>query len=111
SENGGVMPGVSPSLYRDSQVHRLAPFFRAMRAALQEIAPEGVDDPRVVVLTPGPLNETYFEHAYLSTYLGHTLVEGADLTVRDRRVYFRALAGLEPVHVSLRGITGEHCHA
>src|SRR5206468_1498063 len=59
-ENRQVMSRVFPSLYRDSQVHRLAPFFRAMRAALQAVAPEDVDDPRVVVLTPGPLNETYF---------------------------------------------------
>ena len=42
------------------------------------------DHPRAVLLTPGPYNETYFEHSYLARYLGFTLAEGADLTVRDR---------------------------
>ena len=58
---------VFPSLYRDSQVHRLAPFFRSLRVALQEAAPPGIDDPRIVVLTPGPWNETAFEHAFLAS--------------------------------------------
>ena len=52
------------------------------------------DNPRVVLLTPGPHNETYFEHAYLARYLGFTLVEGGDLTVRDSRVFLKTLDGL-----------------
>ncbi len=47
--------------------------------------------PRIVLLTPGPFNETYFEHAYLARYLGFTLVEGADLTVRDRKVFLKTV--------------------
>src|SRR6202021_736103 len=86
-ENRTVISRVLPSLYRDSQVHRLAPFFRALRAALQELAPAGVTAPRIVVLTPGPWNETAFEHAVLASSLGYPLVEGRDLTVRGDRIW------------------------
>ena len=84
-ENRTVISRVFPSLYRDSQVHRLAPFFRSLRVALQEVAPAGVDDPRIVVLTPGPWNETAFEHAVLASTLGLPARRGAATsTVRGR---------------------------
>ena len=105
-ENRTVISRVFPSLYRDSGVHRLAPFFRVLRASLAAAAPTGVDDPRVVILTPGPLNEAYFEHAHLSTVLGYPLVQGRDLTVRDGRVWLRSLSRLEPVDVILRRVDG-----
>ena len=63
-ENRVVISRVFPSLYRDAQVHRLAPFFRALRASLVAVAPPAATDPRVVVLTPGSLSETAFEHAF-----------------------------------------------
>ncbi len=58
-------------------------FFQAYREALRNLVPHHHDNPRIVLLTPGPYNETYFEHAFLARYLGYTLVEGGDLTVRD----------------------------
>ena len=64
-------------------------------------------EPRIVLLTPGPYNETYFEHAYLARYLGLTLVEGSDLTVRDQRLYLKTLQGLEPVHGILKRLDDE----
>ncbi len=60
-------------------------------------------------MTPGPYNETYFEHAFLARYLGYTLVEGGDLTVRDGRVYLKLLGGLQPVDVILRRIDDDYC--
>ena len=63
----------------------------------------------MVLLTPGPYNETYFEHSYLARYLGFTLVEGADLTVRDRRVYLKTVEGLQPVDVILRRVDDSFC--
>ena len=108
-ENRTVISRVLPSLYRDSQVHRLAPFFRSLRVALQEVAPSGVDDPRIVVLTPGPFNETAFEHAVLASSLGYPLVEGRDLTVRGDRVWMRSVGQLEPVDVILRRVDGWFC--
>ena len=69
----------------------------------------GVRQPRLVLLTPGPYNETYFEHAYLARQLGVTLVEGGDLTVRDRRVFLKTLSALEPVNVILRRLDDDFC--
>jgi uncharacterized circularly permuted ATP-grasp superfamily protein/uncharacterized alpha-E superfamily protein len=108
-ENRVVVSRVLPSLYRDSQVHRLAPFFRTLRASLQGVAPPGADDPRIVLLSPGPGSETAFEHAYLASYLGYPLVEGTDLTVRDGRVWMRSLRRLERVDVILRRTDAWFC--
>jgi len=65
--------------------------------------------PHIVLLTPGRYNETYFEHAYLSRYLGFTLVEGADLTVRDDAVFLKTVGGLRPVHAILRRMDDDFC--
>ena len=108
-ENRVVVSRVFPSLYRDSQVHRLAPFFRTLRASLQGVAPPDADDPRIVLLSPGPWSETAFEHAYLASHLGYPLVEGADLTVRDGRVWMRSLRRLERVDVILRRTDAWFC--
>ncbi len=108
-ENRLVISRVIPTLYRDAQVHRLAPFFRALRAALQEVAPPQAEDPRIVVLTPGPLNETAFEHAALAATLGYPLVQGRDLSVRGDRVWMRSVGQFEPVDVILRRVDGSYC--
>ena len=110
-ENRVIMSRTLPSLFRDSHVHRLALFFQALRASLAGLAPDAKEDPRIVVWTPGPRNETYFEHAYLASYLGYTLVEGADLTVRRGKVWLRSLRGLEPVDVILRRVDDHYCDA
>ena len=86
-----------PDAFAALQVQRLAGTYQAWMRALEQLCPAG-DKPRIVLLTPGPYNETYFEHAYLARYLGIPLVEGSDLTVRDQRVYLKTLQGLEPVH-------------
>jgi uncharacterized circularly permuted ATP-grasp superfamily protein/uncharacterized alpha-E superfamily protein len=106
-ENRTIVADMLPELFRNSNVLRLAPFFRAQRDALVSMAES--DNPRIVLLTPGPHNETYFEHSYLAKYLGLTLVEGADMTVRDRRVYLKTVAGLEPVDVILRRVDDGFC--
>lgn len=103
-ENRTIISEVFPDQFRNSRILRLAPFFRGMREALMGLSVSPT--PRVVLLSPGPFNETYFEHAYLARYLGFTLVEGADLTVRDRRVYLKTVEGLQPVDVILRRVDG-----
>ncbi len=111
-ENRVVMSRVMPSLFRESHVHRLALFFQNLRASLAELAPNrDRDEPRVVLLTPGPLNETYFEHSFLASYLGYTLVEGGDLTVRNGRVWLRSMRRLEPVDIILRRLDDDYCDA
>ena len=106
-ENRIIVSDLLPELFRESSVLRLAPFFRAQRDALASLSPR--ENPRIVLLTPGPHNETYFEHSYLAKYLGFTLVEGADLTVRDRRVFLKTVGGLEQVDVILRRVDDGFC--
>jgi len=109
-ENRIVLSRCLPEAFRDCRVHRLGSFFRMHRDALMSVAPEQCRaHPRVVLLTPGPFNETYFEHAYLARYLGITLVEGADLTVRDSRVFIKTLGGLRQVDVIFRRLDDGYC--
>ncbi len=98
-----------PEAFRDCQVHRLAGFYREVQKTLAQLAPLNPENPRIVMLTPGPYNETYFEQAYLARYLGYQLVEGQDLTVRDDCVFLKTLAGLEAVDVILRRVDDEFC--
>ncbi|VTU30876.1 hypothetical protein H4CHR_02693 [Variovorax sp. PBS-H4] len=86
-----------PQAFEALNVQRLAATYNAMMEGLQSMCPAG-QPPHIALLTPGPYNETYFEHAYIARYLGITLVEGNDLTVRDQRLYLKTLQGLRPVH-------------
>ena len=108
-ENRLVTARVLADVFRNAGIQRLAPFFKAYREALTALAPGRKDNPRVVVLTPGPFNETYFEHAFLARYLGFTLVEGGDLTVRENRVFLKTLGGLLPVDVIVRRQDDTYC--
>ena len=108
-ENRTVLAETFPDLFREFRVQRLASFFRSFRDNLLNLSPSRRDNPRVVLLTPGPFNETYFEHSYLARYLGFALVQGADLTVRDSRVFLQTLDGLKPVDVILRRVDDSFC--
>jgi uncharacterized circularly permuted ATP-grasp superfamily protein/uncharacterized alpha-E superfamily protein len=96
-ENRLIVSGLFPQPFHSLRVQRLAASYRALLQSMQDMSPAGRNS-RIVLLTPGPLNETYFEHAYLARYLGLTLVEGSDLSARDNRLYLKTLQGLEPVH-------------
>ena len=87
-------------IYGEMHVHRLAGFFRRFRDALTGMAGEPAG--RAAILTPGPLNETYYEHAYIARYLGVMLLEGEDLTVTEGRLMVRTVSGLKPVTVLWR---------
>ncbi|HEX4505782.1 MAG TPA: circularly permuted type 2 ATP-grasp protein [Alphaproteobacteria bacterium] len=105
-ENRSVIGRVLADSIGDTQVRPLAPFFSAFRDNLHGMSRL---NSRVVLLTPGSYNETYFEHVYLARHLGITLVEGSDLTVRDRQVYLKTLSGLERVGVILRRLDDDFC--
>lgn len=107
-ENRTVMNRIFPSLFRDSHVHRLSVFFARLRQTLHSLNPNG-GLARIVVLTPGAYNETYFEHAYLANYLGFQLVQGSDLSVRNGYVWMKALEGLKRVDVILRRVDDVYC--
>lgn len=83
-----------------ANVERLAGFFRAFRDGLNALRRE--EGSRAGILTPGPMNETYFEHAYIARYLGMMLLEGNDLTVDDGRLMVRTVSGLQPISVLWR---------
>ncbi|TNM63092.1 circularly permuted type 2 ATP-grasp protein [Aliirhizobium smilacinae] len=93
-------------IYGETHVHRLASFFGAFRDALQ--SRKQYPDDRIAVLSPGPANETYFEHAYIARYLGFMLLEGEDLTVVNNRVMVRTVAGLKPVGVLWRRLDASY---
>src|SRR5580693_2281807 len=108
-ENRIVQAETFPDLFREFEVQRLASFFRAFRNNMLRLSTSMRSNPRVVLLTPGPLNETYFEHSYLARYLGFTLAQGGDLTVRDQRLYLKLLDGLQPVDVLWRRLNDDYC--
>ena len=103
-QNRAFMRRAFPEAFGDHHVEPVghAPFL--LLSALMAAAPEGRESPLVVVLTPGPANAAYYEHAFLAQQMGVALVEGRDLTVRDRRVYLRTTAGRERVDVIYRRI-------
>ena len=104
-ENRLALSRAMPEVYRGLKVERLAPFFQAFQAELSTLNRQ--DDSRVCVLTPGPMNETYFEHAYLARYLGFLLVEGEDLTVREDGVFIRTVSGLKRAEVLVRRLDSD----
>jgi uncharacterized circularly permuted ATP-grasp superfamily protein/uncharacterized alpha-E superfamily protein len=108
-ENRFAMSSVLPELFSNLNVKRLSPYFDALQQALTSIAPRNSDNPRIVILTPGPDNETYFEHSYLAAYLGLTLVQGNDLMVKDNYVWLKTIDGLEKVDVILRRVDDVYC--
>ena len=108
-ENRTIVGRVFSEPFRDLHVQHLASFFRNLQDSLAYWAVAAGETPLIVLLTPGPYNETYFEHAYLARYLGFPLVEGNDLTVRGERVYLRTLGGLRRVHAILRRLDDDYC--
>jgi uncharacterized circularly permuted ATP-grasp superfamily protein/uncharacterized alpha-E superfamily protein len=108
-ENRRVLSRILPEVLHAMRPRSLSETLRIRREGLRRLAPSGTDNPAIVLLTPGPRNESYFEHAYLARVLGFTLVEGGDLTVRDRRVFLKTLDGLRPVDVVLRCVTDAFC--
>ncbi len=96
-ENRQLVSRQFPQAFEAMPVQRLADVYRQWIDGIKQRSPAGADA-HIALLTPGPYNETYFEHAYLARYLGLTLVQGSDLTVRDSRVFLKTLQGLQPVH-------------
>ncbi|APB99120.1 circularly permuted type 2 ATP-grasp protein [Polynucleobacter asymbioticus] len=105
-ENRNLIARQFPAAYEAMQIAPLANAYRDLIDALKLESPAG-SNAHIALLTPGPYNETYFEHAYLARYLGLTLVEGGDLTVRDQRLYLKTVRGLEPVDILLKRLDDE----
>jgi uncharacterized circularly permuted ATP-grasp superfamily protein len=103
-ENRHLMLRAFPDLMAGMRLRPVDDYGRRLREAMTDIAPAGVEDPQVVLLSPGIYNSAYFEHVFLSREMGVPLVEGADLTVENDRVFMRTTSGLRPVHTIYRRI-------
>ena len=110
-QNRLLVSRLFPEAYRAMNVQHLASGYRRMLETMTSLASEcaGGRSPRLALLTPGPYNETYFEHAYLARYLGLPLVEGGDLVVRDEGLFLKTVQGLEPIHGLLRRLDDDFC--
>ncbi|WP_304200878.1 circularly permuted type 2 ATP-grasp protein [Flavobacterium alvei] len=108
-ENRIVMSKVIPELNKKTYRKRLSPYFSQMQQTVDTLGNNSNENPNVVFLTPGPGNETYFEHVYLSSYLGYTLVQGNDLLVRDGFVWLKSIDQLERVDVIIKRLDDTWC--
>lgn len=108
-ENRVVTSRMLAEPFREGKVRRLAPFFLQLQSALRRLAPTALPNPAVAILSQGASHPNYFEDAYLARYMGYLLVEGNDLTVRDRRLWMKTLDGLTPIDVLLRRPNTEDC--
>lgn len=103
-ENRSTTSRIQPDIYGSMNVKRLSGFFHEFNQMLINASPEKKENPNIVILTPGSLNETYFEHAYLASFLGYPLVQGKDLVVRDGYLWMKSLKGLKQIDVVLRRV-------
>ena len=106
-ENRHLMSRAFPDLMAGMRLRPVDDYGRRLMTAMCQIAPEGVDDPQIVLLSPGIYNSAYFEHVFLAREMGVPLVEGADLVVEDDRVYMLTAGGRRPVHTIYRRIGDE----
>lgn len=107
-ENRSVISKFLPELTEGMTLNRLAPFFNTLQQSILNLSKTSKGQPNIVYLTPGPHTETYFEHTYLASYLGYTLVQGDDLMVRDNKVWLKSITGLERVDVIIRRVDDEY---
>jgi uncharacterized circularly permuted ATP-grasp superfamily protein/uncharacterized alpha-E superfamily protein len=108
-ENRATMTKIMPELFANQNVGKLSHFLDVLQNVLVRLAPHHKETPRIAVLTPGQRNETYFEHAYLASFLGYSLVQGEDLMVKDDTVWLKTLGGLEQIDVIWRRVDDAFC--
>lgn len=106
-ENRHMMLRLMPDLAAGLPLRSVDEYGLKLHQSLCEVAPEGVLDPQVVLLSPGIYNSAYFEHVFLAREMGVPLVEGKDLVVENHRVFMRTVAGLRPVHAIYRRLNDE----
>ncbi|SDE87144.1 circularly permuted type 2 ATP-grasp protein [Cellulophaga baltica] len=108
-ENRVAMTRVFPEMIRENQIRKINTYYETLKRTITNLAWQNKEEPRVVFLSPGSENEAYFEHAYLSSLMGFTLVSGADLTVSDGYVWLKTIKGLKKVDVIVRRVDDVFC--
>ncbi|MBN7816622.1 circularly permuted type 2 ATP-grasp protein [Algoriphagus pacificus] len=107
-ENRAAMTRVFPELIRENHVRKITSYYQTFKNTLSHLT-NNKENPRVVLLSPGPTNETFFEHAYISSFMGFTLAFGEDLTVSGGYVWLKTIKGLEKVDVIIRRVDDVFC--
>jgi len=107
-ENRRMMMRLFPELFKRYAVAPVEHYPEVLLDNLRAVAPPGVYDPTVVILTPGAYNSAYFEHAFLAQQMGIELVEGQDLFVQDGAVYMRTTQGKQRVDVIYRRVDDDY---
>ncbi|HQS28251.1 MAG: hypothetical protein B7Y07_05580 [Halothiobacillus sp. 24-54-40] len=107
-ENRNTMMRLFPQLFTQHTVRPVAHYPQLLLQTLRESAPAYVENPVIVVLTPGAYNSAYFEHAFLASQMGVELVEGKDLFVSGHKVYMRTTQGPQQVHVIYRRVDDDY---
>ena len=103
-ENRSTINRILPEMFAQMNIKRHSAFFQELNQMLVDAAPGKKENPNIVILTPGSHNETYFEHAYMASFLGYPLVQGNDLVIRDGFVCMKSLQGLKQIDVILRRV-------
>jgi uncharacterized circularly permuted ATP-grasp superfamily protein len=106
-ENRHLMQRAFPDLLQGFSIESVSDYGTQLGDKLMEVAPAGVFDPQIVLLSPGVFNSAYFEHVFLAREIGIPLVEGRDLFVEDDRVYMKTVSGPKPVHVIYRRLNDD----
>jgi uncharacterized circularly permuted ATP-grasp superfamily protein len=106
-ENRHLMQRAFPDLMQGFAIESVSEYGTQLGDKLLEVAPAGVADPQVVLLSPGVFNSAYFEHVFLAREIGIPLVEGRDLFVDDDRVFMKTVSGPKPVHVIYRRLNDD----
>ena len=107
-ENRHLMMRAFPDLAAGLKIADVDDYGRQLAKALTDVAPAGVSDPTIALMSPGFYNSAYFEHVFLAREMGAPLVEGRDLVVEDDKVYMHTTRGLAPVHVIYRRINDDY---
>jgi uncharacterized circularly permuted ATP-grasp superfamily protein len=106
-ENRHLMFRAFPDLVEGIGIRPVSNYGLQLRDAMAEIAPDGIDDPQIVLLSPGAFNSAYFEHVFLAREMGVPLVEGRDLIVEDDQVLMKTTAGRKRVDVIYRRLNDD----
>lgn len=108
-ENRLTMNSISKNLYPNIEIKKMSSFIKGYKDMLKSLSHSNQENPLITFLTPGPLNETYFEHSYLSSYLDLTLVQGEDLLVKNNHLWLKSLKGLKKVDTLIRRVDAQYC--
>ena len=108
-ENRLTMNSISNDLYPNVEILKMAKFIEGFKTMLKSLSTSNQDNPLIALLTPGPLNETYFEHSYISSFLDLTLVQGEDLLVKNNQLWLKSLNGLRRVDTLIRRVDSQYC--